>query len=57
VTTGADRRSVLTGPCAPGVAGCGEMSEIGGTRDTIDARREAVITDANRVALTAPGSA
>jgi len=33
------------------------MSEIGGTRGSIDARREAVITDANRVALTALGSA
>jgi hypothetical protein len=33
------------------------MSEIGGTRGSIDARREATITDANRVALTAPGSA
>jgi hypothetical protein len=56
VTTGADRRSILTGLGAPGVAGCVEVSQIGGTRDSA-ARREAVIADATRLTRPALGRA
>jgi hypothetical protein len=57
VTTGADRRSVLTGLGALGLAGCVEGSEIGGTRDFSAARREAVIADATRLTRSVLGRA
>lgn len=45
MTVARDRRSVLTGLGALGVAGCAEVSQIGGTGDSA-ALREAVIADA-----------
>ena len=56
MTTGADRRSVLTGLGALGLAGGVEVLQIGGTRDSA-ARREAVIADATRIALAVFGYA
>jgi hypothetical protein len=56
VTTGADRRSVLTGLGALELAGCVEVLQIGGTRDSA-ARREAAIADATRLTRPALGRA